>query len=267
MRLTGAALVVAMIVACGFVCPRASGQSQPPQPAAESPSLGTITPYLGVPVTEIELSGVPAEDATALLAATPLKLGEPLTRQLLHDTMQALFATGRFADIQAEAEHSTAGVRLRFLTVPNYFIGQVSADGVTGSPSPNQLVTASRLQLGELYSQDKLDKALANLQRVLEENGFHRSKVSTSVAAPRRTASDRSHLSRRCGTARRGRTNHAGGRRGLLGGCDRGDGEVSSRSRRCGDPSHARFATDSSPLSKAGSSSRTGASSRPYLSS
>ncbi len=180
MRLTGAALVVLMMV----VAPRSGWAAElPPQAQqdAEPPSqVGTITPYLGVPVTEIDLPGVPAEEAAHLMAATPLKLGEPLTRLTLHDTMQSLFATGRFADIQAEAERSTAGVRLRFLTVPNYFIGQITAEGVSGSPSPNQLVTASRLELGELFSQDKLDRSLANLQRVLEENGFHRSKVSVS---------------------------------------------------------------------------------------
>ena len=183
MRLTGAILVVTAIVFCFSVRWAVGQATSVPQPqAAESPSqLGTIALYLGVPVTEIELSGVPTEEATSLLGSIQLKLGEPLSRQGLHDAMQSLFATGRFADIKADAERTTTGVRLTFVTVPNYFIGQITADGVSGSPSPNQLVTASRLELGELYSQDKLDKALTNLQRVLEENGFHQSKVSMSV--------------------------------------------------------------------------------------
>ena len=185
LRLTGAKLVLAMVMMT-MMASSSLGHAQVPIPSApppaETPSQsGTIADYLGVPVTEIELPGIPAEDAAHLLTATPLKLGEALTRPALHDAMQSLFATGRFADIQAEAERSTAGVRLRFLTVPNFFIGQVTADGVSSSPSSNQLVTSSRLQLGELYSQDKLDQALANLQRVLEENGFHRSKVSVSM--------------------------------------------------------------------------------------
>jgi len=37
-----------------------------------------------------------------LLALTPLKVGEPLTRDGLHDAIKALFASGRFSDIQAE---------------------------------------------------------------------------------------------------------------------------------------------------------------------
>ena len=124
---------------------------------------------------------MPPEDAATLLASTPLKIGKPLTREALHDAMQALFVTGRFADIQAEADHTeTAGVRLRFLTTANFFVGMLTIEGVTGNPSPNQLASATRLQLGELYAREKIDRALAGIQRVLEENGFHQSKVTIS---------------------------------------------------------------------------------------
>ena len=130
---------------------------------------------------QIELPGIPPEEAASLLAATPLKIGEPLTREALHDAMQTLFATGRFSDIQAEAERTeTTGVRLRFLTVANFFVGMVVIEGVSTSPSANQLASASRLQLGELYSPEKLDRALAGIRRVLEENGFHKSRVTIS---------------------------------------------------------------------------------------
>src|SRR5579862_1375998 len=151
------------------------------QTAESSPELGSITPYLGLPVDQLELPGVPPEESTSLLQAIPLKVGEPLTRDKLHDTMQALFATGRFADIQAEADRTdTAGVRLRFRTTANFFVWMVFIDGVSQNPSANQLIGATRLQLGELSTKDKLDRALAGIQRVMEENGYHKSKVTVS---------------------------------------------------------------------------------------
>ena len=152
------------------------------QTASESQvQFGSITPYVGLAIDRIELPGIPPEEAAALLAATPLKIGEPLTREALHDAMQALFATGRFSDIQAEADRTeTTGVRVRFLTTANSFVGMVTVEGVSTNPSANQLTSASRLQLGELYTQDKIDRALAGIQRVMEENGFHKSKVTTS---------------------------------------------------------------------------------------
>ncbi len=173
-------LVVLLLLAHGASW--ATGSPPAGQQRAESSSpFGTITPYLGLAIDQIELPGVSPEEAAALLAATPLKIGEPLTREKLHDAMQALFATGRFSDIQAEAERTeTAGVRLRFLTVANFFVGMLAIEGVSTNPSANQLASATRLQLGELYSRDKLDRALAGIQRVLEDNGFHRSKVTVS---------------------------------------------------------------------------------------
>jgi outer membrane protein insertion porin family len=152
------------------------------QPSAEPPpNFAAITPYLGLTIDEVEFPGVAADESASLLTVTQLKIGEPLSRDGLHEAMQALFTTGRFADIQAEVERTaTTGVRLRFLTVPNYFVGQVLVEGVSTNPSPNQLATATRLQLGEIYSRDKLDRALAGIERVLEENGFHQAKLATS---------------------------------------------------------------------------------------
>ena len=168
----------------------ATGSPPAGQQPAESPaqfgtqsgaSFGTITPYLGLAIDQIELPDVPPEEAATLLAATPLKIGEPLTREALHDAMQALFATGRFSDIQAEADRTdTGGVRLRFLTTANFFVGMVTIRGVSTNPSANQLASATRLQLGELYAPEKIDRALTGIQRVMEENGFHQSKVTTS---------------------------------------------------------------------------------------
>jgi len=197
LRLSGAARIVLVLVSVLVLAHRASwAQSPPPagQQPPESPSqsgtnfgvksetkFGTIMPYLGLAIDRIELPGVPPEEAATLLAATPLKIGEPLTREALHDAMQALFATGRFADIQAEADRTeNAGVSLRFLTTANFFVGMLAIEGVSTNPSANQLASATRLQLGELYAREKIDRALAGVQRVLEENGFHQSRVTVS---------------------------------------------------------------------------------------
>jgi len=180
-------LAAALAPLAGWAMGQKQSQSQNREAPSQQPSpepisnIGAITPYLGLAIDEVEFPGVAADESAGLLTATQLKIGTPLTRDALHDAMQALFATGRFADIQAEAERAaTTGVRLRFLTLPNYFVGQVIVEGVLINPSPNQLATATRLQLGELYSPEKLDRALSGMQRVLEENGFHKAKLSTS---------------------------------------------------------------------------------------
>jgi outer membrane protein insertion porin family len=173
-------LVLVLLALAAHATP-VSGAQQSGQPAAEPQSqLGAINSYLGLTIDEIEFPGLSPEDSAALKVTSQLKIGEPLTREVMHNAMQALFATERFADIQAEADHTGTGVRLRFLTTANYFVGQINVEGLTNNPSPNQLVTAARLQLGELYTAEKLDRALSGIQRVLEENGFHRTKVESS---------------------------------------------------------------------------------------
>jgi len=164
----------------GAAMGQTSAGTQSAQPSEQpAPQFGAIAPYLGLTIDEIEFPGIEQEEASALIALTSLKTGEPLTRDGLHDAMKALFASGRFSDIQAEADRTqTAGVRIRFLTSANFFIGIVKVDGVSANPTPNQLVSAARLQLGELYTREKVDRALTGIRRVLEENGFHKAELS-----------------------------------------------------------------------------------------
>jgi outer membrane protein insertion porin family len=177
-----ARLLVIMVLALSARKSGAAGsntpQQQPEEPAYQ---FGAIAPYLGLTIDEIEFPDVEPGDAASLVAATQLKIGEPLSRDELHDAMKALFATGRFADIQAEADRTTTtGVRIRFLTVSNFFVGTIVVEGVTSNPTVNQLVGGSRLQLGELYTKDKLDRSIAGMQRILEDNGFFRAKITTN---------------------------------------------------------------------------------------
>lgn len=184
-RFSGSALLLLgmfFLLALAPVARGAAGPLSAAQQPAESPGqLGNITSYLGLPIDGIEMAGIAPEEAASLIAILPLKVGTPLTRDALHDAMKALYATGRFADIQAEADRTdTAGVRLRFHTTANYFVGIITIEGVSQNPSANQVASATRLQLGELYSKEKLDRALSEVQRVTEENGFHRSQVTVS---------------------------------------------------------------------------------------
>jgi outer membrane protein assembly complex protein YaeT len=185
LRLKRAAPFMCLMLVSALVLAASSRAEPVPQSAPQSEQsasqFGAIVPYLGLTIDAIEFPGVAPDEAAALTALTPLKIGQTLTRDGLHDAMKALFASGRFSDIQAEADRAeTAGVRIRFLTAANFFVGIVTANGVSSNPSQNQLVSATRLQLGELYAQEKVDRALAGIQRVLEENGFHRAKIKIS---------------------------------------------------------------------------------------
>ncbi len=77
----------------------------------------------------------------------PQKAGEPLDCTRVRDSIRALYATGRFADIQAEITPSGDGVTLSFPTSANFFVGAVDVEGAPTRPNPNQIVNASKFQL------------------------------------------------------------------------------------------------------------------------
>ena len=137
-----------------------------------------MSAYAGLTVQSIELPGVPDRDRGHLLQLLPQKEGQPLDRDQIRESIRALFATGRFADIQAEAAPAGEGVRLTFTTSPNYFVGAVDVEGAPNRPNPNQIVNASKFQLGERYTLDKLDRALQNIRQLMQENGYYRARVA-----------------------------------------------------------------------------------------
>ncbi len=166
-----------------------SAQQIPPSPQqnvppsdetslASNPALGAISAYLGLPVSEIRFTGVPLREQDHLRDLMPQKVRHPLDRDLLRDSVKILFDTGLFADIRVEAEKTDGQVTLSFSTVGNYFVGSVTVEGDPGRPSANQLVSATKLQLGEIFAPEKLQRANKNIQQVMSDNGFYRSAVT-----------------------------------------------------------------------------------------
>jgi outer membrane protein insertion porin family len=140
-----------------------------------------MTAYAGRIVKAIELPGVP--DSARLLQMLPQRSGEPLDRDHIRESIRILFATGRFADIQAEVTPSGDEVVLTFATSPNFFVGAVQVEGAPGHPSANQVVNASKFQLGERHTVDKLDRALQNVRQLMQENGYYRARVTAETTA------------------------------------------------------------------------------------
>lgn len=112
-----------------------------------------------------------------------VKVGSPLQRDSIRESIRALYATGRFADIQAEVAPSGEGIALTLVTSPNFFVGAVKAEGAPTHPTANQILNASKLQLGELYTHDKLNRALENIRQLMQENGYYRARVTAESAA------------------------------------------------------------------------------------
>ena len=153
------------------------------QQEPEPPSAALMQAYIGKVVQRIEIPAVSESDREHLIQLLPQKTGDPLDRTRVGNSIRVLYATGRFADIQAEATPSDEGVILTFTTSGNSFVGAVTVDGAPPHPAPNQIVNASKFQLGELFTQEKLDKAIENIQQLMQEGGYHRARVTAETVA------------------------------------------------------------------------------------
>ena len=121
------------------------------------------------------------------------KVGQPLDRELVRQSIKKLYTTGRFVDIRAEVDATpNHGIALTFITVANYFIGRVTAEGNTTRPSANQITNASKLQLGTVFTRDKLDRALKNIAQLMSENGYYRS--TTEVQETRKPETQQTEI-------------------------------------------------------------------------
>ncbi len=129
-------------------------------------------------MAEIHINCAAVQDSRWLEQLIPQKSGEPLDKYKVRRSVQVLFDTGRFAEIQVEAEQTPAReVVLTFAARENYFFGSLRAQGSGSRPSDSQLVNASRLTLGELFSDEKVQSGIQSMQRTLQENGYYQATV------------------------------------------------------------------------------------------
>jgi outer membrane protein assembly complex protein YaeT len=128
---------------------------------------------------------LPLEELTRLL---PFKAGDPLRMDDVREAIRRLYATGQFADIAFDANPEDAGAAVRITTELNYFISGVNVSGEAEPPNRNQLITASKLELGAMFVDADLDQAVNNFQDKLRVNGLYNAQVQHRVDLRAETA-------------------------------------------------------------------------------
>lgn len=164
-----------------------------PPPSVDTPdattprvaALNAISDYQGLKVQQIEFRGVAPADEQNLRGLIAQKPGDPLDRAKVRTSIQTLYATGRFASIQVEAERTQQQeITLVFVASPNYYNGAITVDGLSKSgPTANQLVNASKLQLGELFTKEKVEQSFDRMLKVLQDNGYYQARITADEQA------------------------------------------------------------------------------------
>jgi len=111
----------------------------------------------------------------------PLRAGQPLSMDDVRASLQKLYVTGRYTDVTVDAESDAAGVALRIVTTPAFFIGGVSIEGEDEPPNRNQLTGATKLELGAPFVSTEVETAVTNMQDRLRANGFYQSRIQYHI--------------------------------------------------------------------------------------
>lgn len=151
-----------------------SVEAQPP-----TPELGALSRYEGQIVRRIDFRGISGSKPGMLLRLMSVRENEPLERAQLQQTLKALYATGRFATLDVEASSVPSGIALTYVAKENYFNGHI---GVLGLPNntkirANELVNATRLDLGEMFSDEEVQSGVQRIKKVLTDNGYYQSSI------------------------------------------------------------------------------------------
>ena len=144
---------------------------------------GAPSEYEGKPIASVQFD--PAMQQLTfdqLMAMLPLKIGQPLRATDLRDSIQRLYQTGEYSDIAVDATLAPAGVNLRFITKPAYFIGYYDVNGVPDPPNDGQLLVATKLTLGGDYAASQTTAAVAHIIDLLKRNGFYNAGVEPATS-------------------------------------------------------------------------------------
>ncbi|MBM3782986.1 MAG: hypothetical protein FJW30_01435 [Acidobacteria bacterium] len=133
----------------------------------------------------------------------PLKPGELFDPARITLALEKLYETGRYYVIDVDAVLSGDGVILEFQTETSWFVGRVNVNAVADPPNESQLIGASRLELGQEFTEDYLLDSTQNMLSLLRDNGFHRATVKPAFQYDALT--QQVNLNFEIGTGRRAR--------------------------------------------------------------
>ncbi len=143
-------------------------------------------------LTIAHLTFEPAEqplEASVLFDLLPFRVGGTFRAALTRDAIQRLYATGRYADIQIDAEPSGAGVPgtgsgvdLRIVTKGSWFFGHVEIQGdVSEPPNAGQILSVTGITLGQPFDVGDIAAAEEKIRQLLINNGYFLQSISHRI--------------------------------------------------------------------------------------
>ncbi len=154
---------------------------KPAEPTADKPAEPQVlVAEVKVTTTKGKL-GIPLEEK--VYSAIRTRPGQTTTRSQLQQDINAVFATGYFADVKATPEDTPLGVRVTFDVSPNPTLEGVATEGAT--LLPEQVVTETfKNQVGQTLNFGELQRGVKTIEEWYAERGYVLAKVSDVQSSP-----------------------------------------------------------------------------------
>lgn len=165
-----------------------------PAPDNAQPEAGSETSpevLVGEVVVRSQQGELTSELENEVYQAIKTRPGSTATRGQLQEDINAIFATGFFANVRAEPEDTPLGVRVTFVVQPNPILRrvQVQANPGTDIPSvlPKQIVDDTfKDQYGSILNLRRFQEGIKRLNKWYQDNGY----VLAQVTAAPQVAAD-----------------------------------------------------------------------------
>jgi outer membrane protein assembly complex protein YaeT len=122
-------------------------------------------------------------EKTVIDGLLPLHTGLPFEAATARAAIEKLYATGRYQDIQIDAEPEGAGVALRLITQNSWFFGHMDVQGdISEPPNVGQILSVAGLTLGQPFDESEVSVAVEKIRELLIGNGYFHPAVSYDLA-------------------------------------------------------------------------------------
>ncbi|MGI0494211.1 BamA/TamA family outer membrane protein [Alkalinema pantanalense CENA528] len=141
------------------------------QPPAGQPAAGEQPPEPRVLVAEVQVTGATGNLEDEVYRVIRTRPGQTTTRSQLQEDINAIFATGFFANVQAKPEDTPLGVRVSFDVQPNPTLKGVRIEG-SSIVKQADVDKVFQEQYGSTLNYRSLQRGIQDLTKRYQDEGY-----------------------------------------------------------------------------------------------
>jgi outer membrane protein insertion porin family len=147
---------------------------------AGRPAVATAQSFEEEPIVSLEVNSRVGMTLESLGRLTGIRTGLPYSSRAVRRSLDALYATGLFSDVEVEVSPIEGGVAVIYDFTEKAYLADLQFTG-NRVFSDRKLAEAMGLDIGEEFTDDRWKKAINLLVQFLQGQGYMRARVDTDV--------------------------------------------------------------------------------------